>query len=102
MAVAEFHTEAAFYDQKHFVFVFVVMEDELALELIELYALAVQLGGDVGLPVFGNFGEFVGDVDLMRHIVPPVVCRSLLQGEQIRFVSKGSQNTSKRKNAASV
>jgi hypothetical protein len=61
--VAKFHAEAALYDQKHFVFVIVMVKDELALELVELYMLSVELGADVGLPVFGDFREFFGDVN---------------------------------------
>jgi hypothetical protein len=28
--------------------------------------LAVELGGDVGFPVLGDLGEFVGEVDLVH------------------------------------
>jgi hypothetical protein len=49
--------------------VLVVVEDEFALDLVELDVLAVEFGGDVGLPVFGDFGEFFGDVDLEHGIV---------------------------------
>ena len=43
--VAVMHAEAAFDDEKQFVFVLVVVEDELAFDFIELDGLAVQLGG---------------------------------------------------------
>ena len=66
VAIVKFHAEAAFDDKKHFVFVFVVMEDELAFQLVELYVLAVEFRGDVGLPIFGDGGEFFGDVDFMH------------------------------------
>jgi hypothetical protein len=32
--VAEFHTESAFYNQKHLVFVLVMMKDEFAQEIL--------------------------------------------------------------------
>src|ERR1700686_249125 len=64
--VAEFHAEAALDDEEHLVFVLVMMENELAFQLIELHVLAVEFGGDVGLPVFGDLGEFLGDV-YFRH-----------------------------------
>src|SRR5271165_4416959 len=54
MVVAELHAEAAFDDQKHFVFVVVVMKDKLAFELVELHSLAVKFGTDVRFPVFGD------------------------------------------------
>src|ERR1700686_5680673 len=64
--VAEVHAEAALDDEEHLVFVLVMMENELAFQLIELHVLAVEFGGDVGLPVFGDLGEFLGDV-YFRH-----------------------------------
>ncbi|SPE28430.1 hypothetical protein SBA2_40003 [Acidobacteriia bacterium SbA2] len=68
MAVAKFHAEAAFDYQEHFIFVFVVVEDEFALEFVELDRLPVQFGSDVGLPVFGNLGKFFGDVDFVHGV----------------------------------
>ncbi len=62
VTVAEFHPEPSFHNKKHFIFVFVMVKDELALELVELYVLSVELGADVGLPVFGDLREFFGDV----------------------------------------
>jgi hypothetical protein len=32
--------------------------------------LPVQLGGNVGLPVLRNLGEFVGDIDLIHGVSP--------------------------------
>jgi hypothetical protein len=61
--VAVMHAEAAFNDEKQFVFIFGMVEDELAFDLVELDGLSVKFGGDVGLPVFGNLGEFFGEVD---------------------------------------
>ncbi len=66
--VAEFHAEAAFDDQEHFVFVIVMVEDERAVELDELHVLSVEFGGDAGLVVVVNFSELLGDVDLGHGI----------------------------------
>ncbi len=46
-ALAELHAEAPFYHQKHFVFVLVMVEDELTFQLVQLHVLAVEFGGDV-------------------------------------------------------
>jgi hypothetical protein len=44
------------------------MKYEFTFELVELHILPVKLGGDVRLPVFGNPGEFLGDIDFIhRH-----------------------------------
>jgi hypothetical protein len=67
--VAELHAEAAFDDEKHFVFVVMMVEDEFAVELYELDLLAVEFGSDAGLVVVGNFGEFFGDVDFGHGIL---------------------------------
>jgi len=47
-----------------------VMEDELAFQLVELHVLAVEIRGDVGFPVFGDSSEFFGDVDLVHNVTP--------------------------------
>jgi hypothetical protein len=44
----------------------VVMEDELPLQFVEFYVLAVEFGGDVGFPVFRNAGKFLGNVYLFH------------------------------------
>ena len=64
MVVEEFHPEAAFYDEEHFIFVVMMMKDKLPLQLVKLHRLAVEFGSDVGLPVFRDLGEFFGDIDL--------------------------------------
>src|SRR5579863_2302477 len=43
-----------------------MVEDEFAFELVEFDALAVEFGADIGLPVFGDRGEFFGDVDFLH------------------------------------
>ena len=63
VVVEELHAKAPFYNQEHLVFVLVMVEDELAFDLVELDVLTVEFGGDVGLPVFRDLGEFFGDVD---------------------------------------
>jgi hypothetical protein len=67
VAIEKFHAKSAFDNEKHFVFMLMVMEDELAFELVELHVLAVEFRGDVWLPVFGDSRELFGDVDLVHH-----------------------------------
>jgi hypothetical protein len=50
--VAELHPESSLHDEEYFVFVVVVLPDELALKFVQLYVLSVELSSDVGLPVF--------------------------------------------------
>jgi hypothetical protein len=63
VAVAEFHAEAAFDDEKHFVFVVVMVEDERAVVFDQLDLLSVEFGGDMGSVVVVDLGELLGDVD---------------------------------------
>jgi hypothetical protein len=73
VTLAKLHAEAAFDYKEEFVFVLVMVKDEFAFEFVELDVLAVEFGGDVGLPVFGDLGEFFGEVDLVHR-------RSLIRG----------------------
>jgi hypothetical protein len=66
VVVAEFHAEATFDDEEHFVFVIVMVEDERAVELDEFNLLSVEFGSDSGLVEVRDVGEFLGDVDF-RH-----------------------------------
>ena len=76
--IAEFHAESAFDDQKHFVLVFVVMEDELTLQLVQLDVLAVQFSSDVRLPVFVDLGKFLCEIDFVHVVFQRRVLQSLL------------------------
>jgi hypothetical protein len=69
--VAELHPEPALHDQKQFVFMIVMVEDEFSFDLVQLYMLSVELGGNVGLPVFGDLGELLSDIDFV-HASPIV------------------------------
>jgi hypothetical protein len=70
VAVEEFHAKASLYDQKHFVFVVVMMKHELAFGLHEFDVLAVQLGGDGRLVVFRDFSELFRDIDFLHGFAP--------------------------------
>jgi hypothetical protein len=59
-----------------------MVEDEFAFELIELQVLAVELGCDVGLPVFGNLGEFFGDVDFVHGLSSGFGDSLMIQGNR--------------------
>jgi hypothetical protein len=54
------HAKAAFDYEEHFVLVVVVVPNEFGVGFDQLYHLSVEFAGDVGLVVFGNFGEFFG------------------------------------------
>jgi len=64
--VAELHPEPAFHDEKQFVFVIVMVENELTFDLIKLHMLSVEFGGNVGLPVFRDLRELVCDIDFVH------------------------------------
>src|SRR6516165_1148711 len=65
--VAQLHAEAALYNKKHLVLVFVMVPNKLAFELVELDALAVQFGCDVGFPEFGDLRELISDIDFFHE-----------------------------------
>src|ERR1700691_425297 len=58
IAIAEAHAQPAFYDQKHFILVVVMMPDEFAAELYDLHVGIVQLADDCGAPVFDYARQF--------------------------------------------
>jgi hypothetical protein len=51
-----------------------MVKDELAIQLDEFDVLAVELGGDAGLVVFGDFGKLLGNVDLGHGNLRLVCC----------------------------
>ena len=61
------HSETPLHHQEHFVFILVVMPDELTLQLVELYQLAIQFARDVWFPVFLDSGKLLGQVDFLNH-----------------------------------
>jgi hypothetical protein len=63
VVVVEFHTEAAFDHEEHFVFVVMVMEDERTVEFDELDVLSIKISRDMGLVAFADLCELFGDVD---------------------------------------
>jgi hypothetical protein len=87
MPVEEFHAEPPLYNQEHLVFVLVVMEDELPLQFIKLHMLAVELGSDVGLPVFRNLSELFGDIDLI-HGMTLYVSVAFLGSLRVELIAK--------------
>jgi hypothetical protein len=57
--IPELHAKAAFDHQKQLILVIVMMPDELASELDQLYQLAIQLACDFWAPVVGETRELV-------------------------------------------
>jgi len=64
--VAKLHSKTSLNHKEQFIFVFVMMKYEFALDLVELDLLSVELGNDIGLPIFGNFRELLGKVDCLH------------------------------------
>ncbi len=60
LPVSEFNAESTGHYEKEFIFVLVVVPDELTLEFGELHLLPVQLSDDMRVPVVGNLGELFG------------------------------------------
>jgi hypothetical protein len=63
MMVAEIHAQAAFDYEEELVFVLVMVKHEFAVELHELYMLAVEFGRDARMLEVCNLGELFGDID---------------------------------------
>ena len=64
--VSKIHPEAAADDEKEFIFAFMVMPDEFALELDELHHLTVEFAGDRGLPGIRNACEGLAQIHLFH------------------------------------
>src|SRR6202030_4276788 len=72
VAVAEAHVHAAFHDEKHFVFVVVVMPDECAFKFHDLHVGFFHFADDFRAPVFFDLRElFIEIYDF--HFFP--LCR---------------------------
>ena len=65
--VSKFDAEASLHHQEHFVFILVVMPYKFTFQLVEFYQLSIQFTRNVGLPILVNLGEFLSEVDLVRH-----------------------------------
>src|SRR3984957_5301496 len=61
-AIAETHAQRSGDDQKHFIFVIVMMPDELALEFDDFHVGIVEFADDAGIPVIGDAGDFFHQV----------------------------------------
>ena len=60
------HPKATLHDQKHLVFIFVMMPGEWPFELDELDELAVEFAGDARVPVVVDERKFLGEIDLVH------------------------------------
>ena len=60
------HAKAALHDQKHFVFIFVMMPGERAFEFDELDELPIQFTGNARIPVIVDQRKFIGKIDLLH------------------------------------
>src|SRR5215470_8691891 len=57
VAVAKFHAEHAFYNEKELVFIVVMMPDEFAFKLGGFYIMIVQFADDFGTPILSEHGK---------------------------------------------
>src|ERR1041384_2236262 len=65
------HAKAAFHDQKHLVFIFVMMPGEGTFEFPKLDQLAVELARDALVPVIVDERKFFGEVDFLHFVGAP-------------------------------
>ena len=63
LAVAKLHSERSLDDEKEFVFRFVKVPVELALQLGQLHQLTVERTHDARVPVVTEQGELLGEID---------------------------------------
>jgi hypothetical protein len=61
--ISVIHAQAAFDYEEELVFVLVMVKHEFAVELHELYMLAVELGRNTRMLEVCNLGELFGDID---------------------------------------
>src|SRR5215469_4073900 len=66
--VPELDPKAATPDQKHLFHVIVVVPRKGSLHLDQLDLLAIQLGHDLGLPLFRKPGKLFSDVDAFHPL----------------------------------
>jgi hypothetical protein len=60
--IAKFNSKGAFDDQEQFIFIVMVMEDELAPELHGFDVSVVQIADDAGMEVVGKVAEFFAQI----------------------------------------
>src|SRR5579864_5427404 len=70
VAIAEAHFHAAFHDEKHFVFVVVVVPDERAFKFHDFHVGVVDFADDFRAPVFGDLGELFIQIHDFHLILP--------------------------------
>jgi hypothetical protein len=62
-AIAEFHAQSAFDDQKELVFVVVMMPDKLAFEFNGFDVAVVDFADDARIAIVGEKAEFILEID---------------------------------------
>ena len=63
MAVEEIHAQAPFHDQEQFIFIVVMVKNELAVQLHELDMLSIEFSRDARRLEVGDPGKLFGDID---------------------------------------
>ena len=64
--IAKLDAKTSFHHQKQFIFVFMMVPNELTFELGQFDQLTIEFARDVGFPVLGNVGELVSEIDLLH------------------------------------
>jgi len=67
LAIAELDGEVALDHDEKLVFIFVLMPDELTLNLGQFDLAVVQIRHDFRIPLIVKATEFLGQVDLVKH-----------------------------------
>jgi hypothetical protein len=75
VAVTKTHAQGSVDDQKHFVFVVVMVPDELALQPDDFDVRVVDLTDDFGAPEFGDLAELFFQVYGLHHLFLSVAPR---------------------------
>ncbi len=65
--ISELHAEPTIHDQEEFIFVIMLVPNELALELHQLDLLAVQFAHDLRAPIVTEERQLIAEVDFLHH-----------------------------------
>src|SRR5438874_5778213 len=73
LSVAKFHSQRAFDYQKQFIFVFMVVPDEIALEFDGFETTVVHFAENARIPVIGELREFLLEIDRVHDLTSELI-----------------------------
>ena len=86
-AIAKFHAHSPTPDEKHFIFVLMMVPKEFTFELDDFHFLAIQLAHDLGPPMFRERRELFRQSYFFHCVVMPIfVSVSYLPETDIAYV----------------